>query len=373
LLRQKTEPTDPLPMHPPWRVGQYVTYFLERDDGGPWTALAIEIAGQANDGAWILSADLKTVAGECRMWLRSDPNARPETIDPLPGPVETVRRSGSDPAVDDLAGVFTQPEDQTALAMNLLLVRRFPGAADALRTPPRWRRYPCGIEKVHMLVTPAPTYQKHHALNPRVMITGVACLSVDGDSNPMTATSFGLRAPNTAASAPYDDWVDYSHPQRVEHDPFALTYPATWFLRPDREDVENTKVYAARVGGNSYAFTLLVTFEQGTPDTIAKSRDEKTQRLSRQSQQSMGVMTPDTGTALPSVGDNDAFVLNFRSPDVEGLNYVAMYRSESGDRLAAVSAFGCVSKASPRRREALFEIEDESRRILESFRWSGDE
>ena len=46
---------------PPWRAGQYVTYFLDRDDG-LWTAFALRVLGQTKDKAWALCGDFKTGA-----------------------------------------------------------------------------------------------------------------------------------------------------------------------------------------------------------------------------------------------------------------------------------------------------------------------
>lgn len=86
-------------VHPPWKAGPYVTYFLERQEGS-WTAMALRLRGQMKDGSWALSADIKTSAGECTAWFRSDPAADGDPFDPFPEAAELVRglRSTTGPA-----------------------------------------------------------------------------------------------------------------------------------------------------------------------------------------------------------------------------------------------------------------------------------
>lgn len=83
-------------IHPEWRVGQYVTYFLERTDAR-WTAFAISIEAQTEDGAWILRGDFKTALGESTTWFRSDPHAQAHDIDPVPIREELIRASPAEP------------------------------------------------------------------------------------------------------------------------------------------------------------------------------------------------------------------------------------------------------------------------------------
>ena len=109
------------PIHPPWRAGQYVTYFLEREDGG-WAAMALRALGQAEGGAWVLGGDFKTRMGECAVLFRSDPGAPAETPDLVPVQTKTVRRSPS--VSDDRASLVEDPTMTVSLAMNLLMVRR---------------------------------------------------------------------------------------------------------------------------------------------------------------------------------------------------------------------------------------------------------
>src|SRR5690349_7986236 len=97
---------------PPWRQGQYVTYFLERSDGS-WTAMAMHLRGRLKDGGWVLSADFKTCAGECTAWFRSDPAAAESAVDPVPGRVERIR-GGAPRAGADVKELMEDPEMQTA-------------------------------------------------------------------------------------------------------------------------------------------------------------------------------------------------------------------------------------------------------------------
>src|SRR5690348_16852102 len=110
LFKKGAAPQRP-PLHPPWSTGQYVTYFLERENGS-WTAMALRVRGQMEDGAWVLSADLKTRNGECTAWFRSDPSAPAEAMDPVPGRVEHIRGApiSADASVEQLV---EKPEMQT--------------------------------------------------------------------------------------------------------------------------------------------------------------------------------------------------------------------------------------------------------------------
>src|ERR1700678_1857506 len=94
------------PIHPAWRAGQYVTYFLEREDGG-WAAMALRILGQAEGGVWALSGDFKTRKGECTVLFRSDPSAPAEAPDPVPVQMKPVR--GGPSVSDDRASLAEDP------------------------------------------------------------------------------------------------------------------------------------------------------------------------------------------------------------------------------------------------------------------------
>src|SRR5262249_45712392 len=82
-------------LHPPRQAGQYVTYYLEYEDGG-WVAFALCLLGQTDDGAWILCGDFKTPLGEGTTWFRCDPNAPPDVQDVVPVKEELIRMSPVD-------------------------------------------------------------------------------------------------------------------------------------------------------------------------------------------------------------------------------------------------------------------------------------
>lgn len=360
------------PIHPPWRAGQYVSYLLEREDGS-WTAMAIRLHGQMEDGSWALSADFKTPLGECTAWFRSVPGASLDAPDPLPGRVERTRGA----PMDGSAGVerlIQEPEMQTSMAMNLLMVRRWDAAKEALRGAAREVRYPCGIDRAYPLVTPIPgaEVQKHHDLNPRVMLTGVACLSIDGGKNPITVTSFGWSDPKGSMPDSYDDFVDFSHPKRIDHGAFSLTYPATWFLR--REEVEKsglrTVTYSTQLGGNTCATTLSVTLSHGAAGQIAAERDGIVSKLEALAESKEGEVRRRTADVPVLSGDAAWFAFDFIDPAIDGSSANGVFRAEAGDRVAHISLFGCIAKANPRRDQTLAEMRAVFREIVESFQFT---
>lgn len=167
--------------------------------------------------------------------------------------------------------------------MNLLWVRRWPAASEALRGEARQVCYPCRVDKAYLLVTPEPGYEKNHDINPHVILTGVSCLSVDGHKHLMIATSFGLSDPAVAVSTSYDDFVDLSHLKSVHHDGFTLTYPATWFLRLEAVESEQRMElcrFSVQLGGISCSTSLSLAFHNDTPEKIIAERDIILSRLS---------------------------------------------------------------------------------------------
>lgn len=360
------------PIHPPWRAGQYVSYFLTREDG-TWTAMAIRLHGQMEDGSWALSADFKTQLGECRAWFRSDPRASLDTPDPMPGRVERIRgapMSGN----ADVSTLVQRPEMQTSMAMNLLLARRWDAAKEALGGAAREVRYPCGIDRAHLLVTPGPgaEVRKHHDLNPRVMLTGVACLSIDGGKNPITVTSFGWSDPNGGMPDSYDDFVDFSHPKRVDHEAFSLTYPATWFLRSEQveESGLQTVKHFAQLGGNTCATTLSVTLSHGDAAQVAAERDGIVNKLEARPEAKEGDVRRRTADVPVVSGDAAGFAFDFIGPVIDGFSANGVFRTEAGDRAAHISLFGCVARANPRRDQTLAEMRAVFREIVESFQFT---
>jgi hypothetical protein len=131
---------DVLDIHPRWRVGQYVSYFLERGDGS-WTAFTIRIVNRPDDGAWVLIADFKTASGESTAWFGSNPQATAEVVDPVPLQQQMVRGSSASTP----QALANDPGMASSMAMNLLLVWHFPGAAEAFKAPPRSVRHRTGI------------------------------------------------------------------------------------------------------------------------------------------------------------------------------------------------------------------------------------
>lgn len=360
------------PIHPPWREGQYVTYFLEREDGS-WVALALRLVGKSEDGAWLLSADFKTPHGESTAWLRCDHEAPLEAPDPTPVRQESVRKA---PGVEaDPDRLLHDPMKAAPLAMNLLMVRRWPEASESLHKEPRRASYPCGIDQVYSLITSGPGYQKHHDINPRVMLTGVACLSIDGAKNPMTVTSFGLNDPAASGSTSDEDFVDLSHAKSVMHDGFSLSYPATWFLRPqpgeagEKEEGAEERDYVAQVGGASCSASLSVRFRSGAPHEIAEERDAIVSRLSAPLDGPMGRLSPRDEEPFRLGGKAWGFVADLKNDGIDGLAYSGLYCADSGDRLAHVTALGRISKTNPRRAAMLAEMESAFREILDSFRF----
>lgn len=357
------------PIHPPWRAGQYVTYFLERDDGS-WVALALRLSGKGDDGAWLLSADFKTPHGESTVWFRVDPDAPPDAPDLVPVRQESVRKAPVDAA--DPGRLLHDPMMAAPLAMNLLMVRRWPEASESLRKEPRRASYPCGVDQVHALITSGPGYQKHHDISPRVMLTGVACLSIDGVKNPMTATSFGLNDPDAPEPTSYDDFIDFSHPKTVKHEGFSLNYPATWFLRPlpgEEEPDAEPRDYVAQMGGVSCSVSLSVRLRSAAPHQIAEELDSVMSRLSAPLDSPMGRLSPRDEEPFRLGGKAWGFVSDLKNNGIDGVACSGLYCADSGDRLAHVTAFGCISKLNPRRAATLAEMEAAFREILDSFRF----
>jgi hypothetical protein len=354
----------------------------------------MRLLGQDNEGRWILRADFKSPTVDNEVWFRIDPAAPQDQQDVMPVRGETVRGTPGNP--DDLSSLFNLPDCQATLAMNLLSVRRWPEATQALRGHPREVDYPCEIKQAYPLITAAPQYQKHHDLHPTVMLTGVACLSTDGGKNPMMATSFGLNDPATEGATSYEDFIDFSHPKDVEYGDFALTYPATWFLRvqaPGTEEVEQSRYlahtgfrhvpipdwvgteevkrssYRAQVGGVTCAATLSVQVHAGTPGSLAGEYEGTLSRLAGPLTGPMGWLSPCAGEAFPLLPGAQAFAFDLDNPRIDGLSYMGIYRPSNGDRFAQLNAFGCISKGNPRRGPTLNEMRSTFREIVGSFRF----
>jgi hypothetical protein len=352
-------------INPPWMKGQYVTYYLERIDES-WAAFELRLQGQLDDSSWVMSGEFKNATGEATAWFRSDPLAKEGELDVVPVKQEIVRRSAE--CADD-AGKW-DPLMEVSLALNILLVSRWPDAHALLKTPPRAATFPCNVTSIHELVTDGPGYKKHHALNRKVMLTGVACLSTDGMNNPAIATSFGTNDPTGEGAPGSEDYVDLSHPKRVDHDGFKLTYPATWFLRPGIGDDGKPVVpatYLAAPGGNACAVVCGVTIHRGSADHVAKVRGETVSRFAMLLDTGDGKWMPRPGEHAARSDNAQLFVLDLLSGGKRGVLLSGVFTAPTGDRVAHVRLTGVVSDANPNQAAFLAAMEPAFRGILESF------
>jgi hypothetical protein len=353
-------------IHPEWRVGQYVTYLLELSDSS-WTAFAIRIVARTDDGAWILQCDFKTPLGESTTWFRSDPHAKAEDFDPFPVREELVRGSHAE-TQEQL------PEDpllQSSLAANLLLVRRHSNAVAALRGRPRPVQHPCGIDYAHRFSTPGPGYEKHHDLNPRVMVTGVACSSINNGQKSIVATSFGFNDPSDAEPTSYDDFVDLAHCKAVRHEGFSLSYPATCFLRLEGSRLDRgTTVddYSALYGGMTCSYSLTLSIRRGARDQLTEIRRETLARLADPNEGPMGRLVPQSPVRRLHDGQ-DQYLFRLEDAAIDGLAHSAVLLDSSETTLAQVHVFGCVAKANPRRQSTLRQMGDVFPAIINSFQF----
>jgi hypothetical protein len=355
--------SSPASVHAPWQPGQYVTYVLTRGDGS-WAAFALRVLGQAEDGAWVIRGDFKTVGGECHVWFRSDPNAAADAMDPVPARQQAGRNTL--PADDPPDNWLARPDMQITLALNVLLVGRSTAALEALRQPGRPASHACGIDVVWPFVSPAIKYEKHHDLSPRVPVTGVAGMTVNGKDNPIWLTSFGRNDPQYAGPAAYEDHVDWSHFEPTVHDGFTVSYPATWFLLPQPQLAERAgdeTLLVAQLGGNTCAASFSVSLRGGSPEDLRRYRQETLARLRTRG----GDLTPDPAP-LRFAGGAEGVAADYATPGIVGLSRNALYPSEDGGRLAHVSLFGCVSRSHPRRDARLAEMGPAFGAILESMR-----
>jgi len=363
-FKQLTEPK-PRAIHPPWEVGQYVSYFFEGDDGD-WLAFMLRIMGSNDEGVWAICADFKSQAGETTTWLRCD-LAASDLHRYFPARMETIRTSPGATA-SDYSKALEDPGAHATFAMNLLLVRDWPQAAIALEGMPRDVDYACGIKQAFPLDSTVPGLDEQYDLNPRVMLTGVACLSVDEGKNPIVVTSFGSNNIDAPLVSVYEDFVDFSHMTEVEHEGFALTYPATWFLRLD----ENLAIpasrqgYVAPVGGNTCAAMMSVRVYSGMRDYLEEEREKFIKRARTGVEPPLQRLVARKEAVLTLERGGQSYVLDLQIPKIDGFERSALY--DSGDRLAELTLFGCVAQQNPRRRETLDEMERVFLEIAQSFR-----
>jgi len=358
--------------HPPWQVGQHVSYFRESEDGR-WTAIRIQVADRTDEGEWILCADFKTASGECTLWLVS--NTQEDEKSPYGFGrfrQEEVRQWSPADEMDD----FDDPGLQTSMALNLLLVRQNLDAIATYKTEPLDVLYPCDIDKVHRYTMELPDFLKHHDLNPRAYVTGVACLWIDDDKNPILTTAFGHFEQTNAATISFNDYVDFSHPKRIEHGSFSLTYPATWFLRP-HETIADSETeqenYLILSGGDACACLLSVSIQSGRPDIIAREHSQALARLSSPKDGPRGVVSPERRKHQLEGAMAEYFVFREYDSMIEGVDHAALVLDTTRERLADIYLAGRVVKSNPGCKTTIEQMSQIFPSVINSFRFIPDD
>lgn len=349
-------------MFPAFHRGQYATYRLERSDGG-WAAIAMRVVGRSRDGAWVMTTDIKTRTGECTAMIGWHPSPPAGMPDVLPFDVQRVR--GNRPEnVGDPRALLDEPETLVSSVMNLFGARRAPDLAAAVERPAIEVALACRITRVVRVVVDGPPYVKWFDLHPHVPMTGVASLSIEG-ANPILVTSFGLTSDGSAKHARSFDFVDLTRPTRVDHGPFALTYPSTWFLREEAlspEIAENERHFSAFLGGDTCAGNTSVHLRSGTPPEIDRARDAALERR----------RAPERCRARPKplvapAGDVEVFAHDYENGGVVGRMMSVVARSTARDRLAELNLFGCVAARHPAHAQILEEMERCFEGVIEGF------
>ncbi|WP_156338650.1 hypothetical protein [Chondromyces crocatus] len=366
---QEDAPSSRPALHPAWREGQYVTYVLTRDDGS-WAALAMSLVSWSEERRLLL-VDVKDETGDGTVFIRPDPYGAP---DPEDISAELRREAAGGKEVD--FHVADNPGFLAPLALNLLLVRDLPYLSEVLQRPPRKVGHPCGLETCHRVISEGTGYEKHHDMNPAVPLTGVACLSVDGKRNPLTVTSFGVRDGSTWEPGSADDFVDLSHPKPTEHRGFTMTYPATWFLRSEGEEAEETELadaaleegeraYRVQLGGPSCALALSLSVFKGAPEEVAAMRASESTSVEVVEGWARHEEAP---LALEERGVGAMFTR------VDGANTCRAVRAvlwnEAGDVLTTFTASGAVVSARADCEEVLSAMERVLGEAVESFRFT---
>jgi hypothetical protein len=345
----------------PWCAGQYVTYFLERSDKS-WTAIALRVQGQTQDGFWVISADFKTRSGESRAYIRANPNA-----DSIPEFFSLSRiqiiRGGP---ISDICK-WDHPDYQLTIALNLFAHTRGQYDEVVLRSPAHPVDYPCGIDRAYSLVMD----RYHHDLNPRVLITGVASMSVPRGQNELAVTSLGCNNPTEYKAGTFDDFIDFSHPIRVDHDCFSLTYPATWFLQSDVQHATDTNRRYSRAifGGNTCAGVLSVTLFRGDDAQISAEREIIRNRIREFPKGATSAIPFDSTDASAEVGNFESCGFDFSDNATKSITTIGLFCSEDRLRLAQVNVTCCIAKANPRGAETLERMRTASREIIQTFQF----
>lgn len=349
------------PIHPSWQPGQYVTYLQERENG-KFIALDLRIRDKDKKCGWILSSDIKTRSGECTIWLAASWKNEP---DMLPVRVDYVRGVELSDIAEDLHAVADHPEVMTSLPVNLLLPRIQPELEDMFRTEPHCVDYPCGIQTAYDV----DFADKRHHVNPAVPVTGVVSLTGGDGSVKTTLTSFGWGNADRPKSAEYDDYIDFGRMEKVEHERFTLTYPATWFLRGLQEEKPDLEISAlsAQLGGKNSAVVLSTHLMRGSRVRLKEERKSAVARINGLCDSQINDMRIH-GSLMPELaGNSSGGVFEIDSPNEAGMISSGVFFDSRTHILAQVSINGFISKGNPRREFDIAEMARVFPEILSSF------
>lgn len=344
----------PRPVTPAWRTLQSVSYSLEREDGS-WASFTLHALTQTETGAWVVAVTCKTAAGEALAHL--------QCTDKATTPLKAVSLRTS-PGWDlrNPRNLVHDPRTCVALATQLLMVRSWDSAREALKGPPEPFSGPCGVREVHALVVPAGDHQKHLRLSPRVALTGVVSQSIDGRKNPVILRAMGCADPKARPKpGVFDDFVDLGHPRTIEFAAFSLTFPATWFTNVEERMEGELKVegYSARQGGATCSLSLRVDLFTGSEAAL----DRHLAMLQAGWAKPDGSLRP----VGPVAGLEGGLRLEMTHPSIQGVVFARPVR-EPG-RMAVLTAIGCCSADHPDRAGLSADFEQALPAVLGSLRF----
>ena len=344
---------------PPFQVGQYATYFLDRLDGS-WAAISLSIARRNKDGSWALAADFKNESVENFVSASIAADAR--MLPPLDIHVlgfTTVRGSSEGP--------FNSPISHFTLALNLFSPRNSQLAHDALKAPAVDVDLPCGLRVAYPIWSTHADYTMRYDLNLGVMLTGVARLSTDDGNIPMTITSFGTRNMEKPLTH-FDDYVDLSHPKltSTKDSSSAIRRRGSCGRKPLKA-VQMSCAGVLRSEVTRAPGTCRSRYTRAGTNESPKSARSIVKRLSGPGENGGLRLVPREADSR-SGGDDSVHVMVLDYPGIAGMLHCRLVTSPNGG-LACVRAFGCISKESPRRDQTLRDMERTFDEILASFRF----
>jgi hypothetical protein len=337
--------------HPRWANGQYANYFLERSDGS-WVAISLLLADRPE--GWLLVADTKEASREMHLLI------------------EPVAAANGSLAFRPLGWSRRRGEvDAAAAAKNVTLVTSMLEAADlagVAHTPaPPSAPLPCGLDEVHAVEVAQHDYTIRHELSARIPITGLARSTIRDRAFSLVVTSFGNSDPGARSDA-FDDHVDFSHFRTIEHDGFALSYPATWVMNPlhsgDIDSPSNVQArdFSAGCGGNVTSCRCMVTLYTGSVEELDRLGHDMVARWSVRNPARSGTFVP---KGEHESGGKRAFVHHLEHPFQTGFDIAALVRSDGV--LATVVVFWNVLKTHPLREQLLHEAQRPVWDIIASF------